>query len=265
MVAPITVVKIGGSTLGRHDTSLDDLAALHKDGHRFVVVHGGGATVTEWLAQHKVEARFVRGLRVTDERALAVVVAVLGGLVNKRLVAQLQARGVRAVGLSGADRGVLRARRYDPELGFVGEIVAVDGDTLRADAERDVVVLAPIALEVEGEAVRPQLLNVNADTAAGEIAAALPAQRLIFLTDVPGVSDAAGAVRPRLSVAEARELLDNGTVSGGMIPKVQASLRANVRGVPAVIADGRQPGFLRALLGEAPEGQAAPATGTSIV
>src|SRR3972149_923356 len=100
MAPPITVVKIGGSTLGQHDTSLDDLAALHAAGHRFVAVHGGGATITEWLERHGVESRFVRGLRATDERALEVVVAVLAGLVDKQLVAELEARGGGAVGPS---------------------------------------------------------------------------------------------------------------------------------------------------------------------
>ncbi|MBI4570450.1 MAG: acetylglutamate kinase, partial [Chloroflexi bacterium] len=126
------VLKIGGSTLGQHDTSLDDIAALHKEGRRFVVVHGGGATITEWLAKHGVESRFVRGLRATDAAALEVVVAVLAGLVNTSLVAELEARGARAAGRSGADGALLRARRYDPELGFVGEITAVDAAALRA-------------------------------------------------------------------------------------------------------------------------------------
>lgn len=193
----ITVIKLGGSTLGRHDTSLDDIAALHAEGRRFVVVHGGGATISEWLQRHGVESRFVRGLRATDERALDVVVAVLAGLVNKQLVAELEARGARALGLSGADSAILRARRYDPELGFVGEVIAVDADALRAVVDGGAIaVLAPIAVEVEGEALRPQLLNLNADTAAGEVAAALRAERLVFLTDVPGVMDASGAVLP---------------------------------------------------------------------
>lgn len=266
MASSITVIKIGGSTLGRHDTSLDDLSALHAAGRRLVVVHGGGATVTTWLEQHGVESRFVRGLRATDERALDVVVAVLAGLVNKRLVAEFQARGTRAFGLSGADGAILRARRYDPELGFVGEIVGVDGDTLRTVVEGGAVaVLASIAVEVEGEALRPQLLNVNADTVAGEIAAALPAERLVFLTDVAGVLDAASAVRPRLNVAEVRDLLDNGTVTGGMIPKVEAALCAAAAGVPTTIADGRQTGALRELLaGTAADIAAAGLCGTSI-
>ena len=102
MAAPITVIKIGGSTLGNHDTSLDDIAALHAGGRRFVLVHGGGATISEWLERHGIESRFVRGLRVTDAATLDVVVAVLAGLVNKRLVAELLSRGARAVGLSGA-------------------------------------------------------------------------------------------------------------------------------------------------------------------
>jgi len=254
MTSQITVVKIGGSTLGDRDSSLDDIAALHKEGQRFVVVHGGGATISEWLDRHGVESRFVRGLRVTDERALEVVVAVLAGLVNKRLVAELGARGASACGLCGADVGILRARRYDPELGFVGEIVSVNVEPLRSVAGGVVAVLAPIAVEVEGESLRPQLLNVNADTAAGEVAAALGADRLVFLTDVPGVMDAAGAVRRRLSAADARELLDAGTVSGGMIPKVEAGLRASEAGVPTAIIDGREAGALRRLLAGGVEG-----------
>jgi acetylglutamate kinase len=249
MTTPITVVKIGGSTLGEHDSSLGDIAALYQEGRRFVVVHGGGVTISEWLDRHGVESRFVRGLRVTDERALDVVVAVLAGLVNKRLVAALGARGAPACGLSGADAGILRARRYDPELGFVGEITGVNDEPLRSVAGGVVAVLAPIAVEVEGESPRPQLLNVNADTAAGEVAAALRAERLVFLTDVPGVMDASGAVRARLSAKEARALVASGAVSGGMIPKVEAGLRAAAAGVPAAIIDGREAGALRRLLG----------------
>lgn len=254
MTSQITVVKIGGSTLGRHDTSLDDIATLYKEGRRFVVVHGGGATITQWLEKHGVESRFVRGLRVTDEAALDVVVAVLAGVVNKQLVAALEARGAKAMGCSGADVEILKARRYDPELGFVGEITAVDVKPLQSMAGGVVVVLAPIAIEADGEATRPQLLNVNADTAAGEVAAALGAERLVFLTDVAGVMDAAGSVRPRLGQAEARELLAGGTIAGGMIPKVESALRAASAGVPTVVIDGREAGALRSALEEAGPG-----------
>lgn len=243
MTHPITVVKIGGSTLGGHDTSLDDIAQLRVEGNHVVVVHGGGATISEWLATHGIESRFVRGLRATDEAALDVVVAVLAGVVNKRLAAELHSRGARAIGLSGADGAVLTARRYDAELGYVGEVTNVDADALRALAEDAIVVLAPIAIE-GGSA---QLLNVNADTAAGAIASALAAERLVFLTDVAGVQDGAG-VRAELSPAEARALLADGTVAGGMIPKVEAGLQAAAAGVATSVIDGREGGALRRLL-----------------
>ena len=252
MTSGITVIKLGGSTLGQHDTSLDDIAALHAAGRRLVVVHGGGATISEWLDKHGVKSRFVRGLRVTDAAALEVVVAVLAGLVNKQLVAALEARGATALGLSGADGALIRARRYDPELGFVGEITAVDAEALAAMAERAVVVLAPIAVEADGDEVHSQLLNLNADTAAGEVAAALRAERLVFLTDVPGVMDGAGKVQPSIGPKQARALLAGGAIAGGMIPKVEAGLRAAMAGVETVVVDGREAGALRAVLaGEA--------------
>jgi acetylglutamate kinase len=244
----ITVVKLGGSTLGRHDTSLDDIAALYAEGRRFVVVHGGGATITEWLVKHGVESHFVRGLRATDAAALDIVVAVLAGLVNKQLVAELLARGANAIGLSGADGAVLRARRYDRELGFVGEITGVDAEALAGAAEHAVVVLAPIAVEAEGESLGPQLLNLNADTAAGEVAAVLGAERLVFLTDVPGVMDAAGKVQGTIGPKQAKELLASGAVAGGMIPKVEAGLRAAMAGVQTSVVDGRKAGALRKVL-----------------
>ncbi len=249
-MTPITVIKLGGSTLGQHDTSLDDIAALHAEGHRFVVVHGGGATITQWLDRAGVESKFVRGLRATDAAALEIVVAVLAGLVNKQLVAELQARGADALGLSGADGALLRARRYDPELGFVGEITDVDAGSLSAMAEHVVVVLAPIALEGEG----PQLLNLNADTAAGDVAVALQAERLVFLTDVPGVREAEGNVQSTLGPKLAKELIESGAVAGGMVPKVEAGLRAAAAGVQTFVVDGRGRGALRAVLAGSPGG-----------
>src|SRR3990172_7516740 len=221
------VVKIGGSTLGSHDTALADLAALHAEGLPLVVVHGGGDAVTAWLERHGVASRFVEGLRVTGADALDVVVAVLAGLVNKQLVAQLNALGARAAGLSGADGGLLRARRHRQELGFVGEITAVDSGVLHDLLAAGLLpVVAPIAAEDDDGRLTGQLLNVNADTVAGELARALSAAQLIFLTDVPGVLDSDGRLLERLSPAEAEGLLAAGTVGGGMIPKVQAALSA---------------------------------------
>ncbi|HXG41117.1 MAG TPA: acetylglutamate kinase [Dehalococcoidia bacterium] len=241
------VVKIGGSTLGEHDTSLDDLAALWRRGLRPTVVHGGGALISQWLTRLGAPVRFHRGQRVTDAEALQVVTAVLAGLVNKELVAALQQRGVPALGLSGADGALLRARVFEPELGLVGEVTDVDVALLRSLLERGLVpVVAPIALEWEGQAASGRLLNVNADLAAGAVAAALGARLLVLLTDVPGVLDGDGRVRQRLTAAEASRLMAQGVIEGGMVPKVEACLRARAAGVAAVIADGRQAGALLA-------------------
>jgi acetylglutamate kinase len=252
----LIVVKIGGSTLGSHDTTLEDVALLHREGRHIVVVHGGGDLVSRWLQAHGVEARFLDGLRVTEADALEVVVAVLAGLVNKRLVARLNALGARAVGLSGADGALLRARRARPELGFVGEITGVERTLLQALLEGGwLPVIASVALQDESGAANGQLLNVNADTVAGEIARHLEAGALVFLTDVAGVLDGQGRLMKRLSASEARALVAKGTIAGGMIPKIEAALVADAGGTRTVVLDGRQPHALRsALAGRTPLG-----------
>ena len=244
-MSDILVAKIGGSTLGAHDTTLEDVVALQRRGLRPVVVHGGGALISEWLKLHDVPTRFERGLRVTDERTLEVVVAVLAGLVNKGLVAALAAAGGRAVGLSGADGGLLKARLLDERLGFVGEVTDVDARPL-LDLLDDgfVPVVAPVAVEWRGEATTGQLLNINADTAAGAVAESLAARWLVFLTDVPGILDKDGRTIPALSPARASDLAEAGVVQGGMIPKVDACLGAAESGCRSVIVDGRRAGAL---------------------
>ncbi len=247
--AGLTVVKLGGSTLGERDTSLRDIAAARLEGRSLVVVHGGGATISAWLGRAGIEARFVRGLRVTDEASLEIVVAVLAGLVNKTLVAELSALGAPAIGLSGADSMLLQGQRYDAELGFVGKIVRVNPyaveELLRLG---HLPVIAPIAIEQDGG----QLLNTNADTAAGELAAALKADRLVFLTNVEGVLDEQKRLLPRISAAEARSLIESGTAGGGMIPKLEAAARAAAAGCATRIVDGTAAGALAAVLtGEA--------------
>ena len=246
----ILVAKIGGSTLGSHDTTLEDLVALQGRGLRPVVVHGGGARISEWLSLHNVSTRFERGLRVTDKEALAVVVGVLAGLVNKELVASLWALGGRAVGLSGVDGGLLRARLLEERLGFVGDIIEVDTrPLLRLLEEGFIPVVAPIALQWEGERLLGQLLNTNADTAAGAVAEALGARWLVFLTDVPGVRSAEGETVSRLSAEEAARLMGSGVIEGGMIPKVEACLRAARAGSVSVVADGRREHALLSVVG----------------
>jgi acetylglutamate kinase len=239
--SPIIVVKIGGSTLGSHDTTLEDLVALQREGWRPAVVHGGGATISEWLNSRDTPTRFVRGLRATDAESLRVVVAVLGGLINKELVAAIGALGGQAIGLSGVDGGLIRVRQLDPELGYVGQIERVDGDRLVQLFDAGYLpVVAPLGVLCEGETPQSQIFNINADTVAGELAFALAARWLVFLTDVPGVSASDGSSLPHLSCQEAVTLVDQGTVSGGMIPKVEACLRACEGGTRTAIIDGRQ-------------------------
>jgi acetylglutamate kinase len=247
--SPILVVKIGGSTLGSHDTTLEDLAALQAQAWRPLVVHGGGAAISEWLNVHDTPTRFVRGLRVTDAASLRVVVAVLAGLINKELVAALNALGGRAIGLSGVDGALIRVSTLDPELGYVGQIEHVDGDMLTGLLDEGYLpVIAPLGLLWEDEGPRDQILNINADTVAGEVALALGARWLIFLTDVRGIAGGDGRSLGRISAEEAAALVEEGVVSGGMIPKVEACLRAAAGGTHTAIIDGRQPHALLAAL-----------------
>lgn len=248
----ITVVKLGGSTLGAHDTSLHDVAAARRDGHRIVLVHGGGATISAWLARMGIEAKFVRGLRVTDAASLEVVVAVLAGVVNTQLVAELSAFGAPAIGLTGADAGLLQAQRHDDALGFVGKIERVNPAPIADLLGRGYLpVIAPIAIDTSGLA-SSQLLNTNADTAAGEIAAALGASCLVFLTDVDAVLDADKRPLTHLTPDEAAALIASGAAAGGMIPKLEAATRAATAGCATHIVNGTAAGALsRVLAGEA--------------
>ena len=236
------VVKIGGSTLGASDTSLEDLVQLQRQGERVVVVHGGGKTITDWLKIHNIPSKFVNGLRVTDEASLEVVVAVLSGLVNKQLVSTILSLGGRAIGISGLDGGLVKAKVLNPELGRVGEVAQIDPQPIQALLQTGYMpVISPVAVEQDGEGTRNSLLNLNADTVAGEIAYALGARRLIFLTDVEGVLDASKKLIPRLSLKDAQAIIASGVASGGMIPKLEACVKA-LKTVPAAqILDGRRP------------------------
>ena len=243
MNGPI-VVKIGGSTLGAEDTSLEDLVALQQAGRPPIAVHGGGALITDWLARLGVESEFVDGLRATNEEALRVVIAVLRGVVNTELVASIGALGGRAAGLCGVDGVTISAERYDERLGFVGRITAVDGALLEAVANSGAIpVVAPIGIEPPG-----QPLNINADTVAGEVARAVSAGCLVFLTDVDGLLDAEGRLLPALDAGDVEALRADGTLSGGMIPKVDACFRAAETGAVAYIANGQRPGTLRRIV-----------------
>lgn len=245
------LIKIGGSTLGSHDTTIEDIVKLQKEGETLVVVHGGGKLITEWLKKQGVSTRFVQGERVTDKPTLEVATAVLAGLVNKDIVASINNLGGKAVGISGVDGNLIEGKIGNPEKGYVGTTVRVNTGILESLTKAGFVpVVAPIGINVEkptGGA--PSTLNFNADVVAGELAAAIGAQRLIFLTDVPGINDKWGKVLPRLSSAEAEALIASGVASGGMIPKVRACLTAvsgtlssgSGRAATTCIIDGRQP------------------------
>lgn len=234
------VIKLGGAALPHREAVLRDLASAREAGFEPILVHGGGPVISDWLKRIGKQATFVDGLRVTDAETLEVATMALAGKVNKELVATLTLAGTPAVGLAGADGGWIRARRIvEPDLGFVGEVTSVDPAPVRALIGAGYLpVVAPIALGDEG------LLNINADTVAGDIARAVGAALLIFLTDVPGVKDASSQVVPRLTSGEVRAMREAGTIGGGMIPKVQACLRAAEAGARTVIADGGDPGAI---------------------
>ncbi|WP_273522800.1 acetylglutamate kinase [Rhodosalinus sediminis] len=237
----VVVIKLGGNAMG-DDAAMEefarDVVLMRMVGVNPVVVHGGGPMINAMLDRLGVVSEFVGGKRVTDAATIEVVEMVLSGRLNKRIVHAIGAQGGRAVGLSGKDAGLMTCDRTDPALGFVGTPAEVNADLLRDLFDKGIVpVIAPIGAGRDGET-----FNVNGDTAAGAIAAALEADRLLLLTDVAGVKNAAGEVQEQLSAETIREMTEAGVIAGGMIPKTETALAAiegGVRGV--VILDGRAP------------------------
>ncbi len=243
VLTKLTVIKIGGATLGSHDTAIADAVELQKQGQSLLIVHGGAKVVTEWLRRQGTPTRFVHGDRVTDQATLEMVTAVLGGLVNKKIVAAINSLGGQAVGITGIDGTLLQGKIRDKEMGYVAHIVKVNTALLEALLLAGIIpVVAPLSMhsfdKPDGD---PPMLNVNGDTAAGEIAAATRAEKLIFLTDVAGIKDESGKLITELSAGSAEALIASGTVSGGMIPKIRACLKALSHGSTARIIDGRKP------------------------
>ena len=234
-VGKTIVIKVGGS-VGDEGTVLDDLVWVKRLGISPVIVHGGGPQISERLERLGVETRFVEGRRFTDEQTLEVVHEVLMRI-NGQFVAYLDAHGISAFGCNGLDGRMLRARLRDERLGLVGEVDAVDLRPIVSLVQQGyVVVIAPLAA---GPDSHP--LNVNADTVAGEVARALAAEKLVLFTDVPGVLDGRKQVIPELDRAQVERMLQDGTISGGMIPKIQACLRALETVQRVHILDGREP------------------------
>jgi acetylglutamate kinase len=248
------VIKYGGHAMEQNHLASEfgrDIALLKQVGINPVVVHGGGPQINAMLDRLQIKSQFIDGLRVTDAEMVEVVEMVLSGTVNKQVAALINRAGALAVGISGKDGGLIRARKLqrtvkDPgskiesvlDLGFVGEPAFIDARVIHALTGAGLIpVIAPVGTGEDGETY-----NINADTAAGAIAGALNAQRLLMLTDVPGVLDAKKNLIADLTLAQIQALIADGTINGGMIPKVQTCVEAVMQGVKgATIIDGRVP------------------------
>ena len=236
------VVKFGGHAMGEAGyirRFAQDMVLLRQVGAKPVIVHGGGPQIGAMLDKLNIKSDFINGLRVTDTDTIAVVEMVLSGAINKSLVSAINDAGAKAVGISGKDADLIRAKRLktDIDLGFVGEPTMVDTSVINALIAAELIpVIAPLARGNEGET-----LNINADTVSGAISAAMQATRLLLLSDVPGIMDKNGQVIPEVSVSVAKQLIKDGTISGGMIPKVETCIEAVEGGAEAaVILDGRE-------------------------
>jgi acetylglutamate kinase len=238
-MSEIVVVKLGGTTLAEQRQVLAEVAAVARK-RPIVLVHGGGKRMTEWLDRLGIPSRFEGGLRITDPAALEVAAAVLRGVVNSELVAALRDAGCDAVGLSGVDGGLLIGQRI-PDVGLVATVVGVRRDLIDSLlVGGQVAVVAPLARDEEG-----LVCNVNADDAAAGLAAGLGARQLVLMTDVDGVRDANGRKLDSISAAEAEALIADGTIRGGMVPKVKAALKALAwDDAEAIISDGSAPDAL---------------------
>jgi acetylglutamate kinase len=234
------VIKLGGSTLEHQRSVLQDIIWLQALGARPVLVHGGGPYINEWLNKLNMPTRFENGLRVTDAQTLDIVRMVLLGQVNSGLVLMASQMGGKAIGLSGTDGNMVRARIVDEKLGFVGEIESVDPTLVQTLVDQGYIpVVAPL-----GQSESGTCLNINADLVAAHLAGALNAEKLIFLSNVVGICRTDGSLISELTEAEALQLIEEGVISGGMIPKVTACLNA-LFAVPRVhIVDGREPHVL---------------------
>ena len=247
------VIKFGGHAMGEQasiEAFASDIVLLQQVGAKPVVVHGGGPQIGSMLARLEMESNFIDGLRVTDQQTISIVEMVLAGAINKSLVASISAAGGMSVGISGKDGNLIIAKKLNHrtkdtdsaienlvDLGYVGIPDKVDKQVLDALLGVNMIpVVAPLGLGADG-----QTYNINADTAAGSIASALNASRLLMLTDVDGVLDDNGKLIPRLSIAQARQLILDGVIKGGMIPKVETCIQAVQSGAgAAVILDGRK-------------------------
>ncbi|MEL6466813.1 MAG: acetylglutamate kinase [Pseudomonadota bacterium] len=235
------VIKLGGHAMGSDDAMesfASDVVLMRQVGVNPVIVHGGGPMINDMLKRLNIQSDFIHGKRVTDATTMEVVEMVLSGVVNKRIVQAINRAGGKAVGLSGKDANLITCDQTDPDLGLVGTPSQMDPTILKTLFDRAMIpVIAPLGAGKNGET-----FNINGDTAAGAIAGALKADRLLLLTDVSGVKNADGEVVTELTADQIKALTTDGTIAGGMIPKTETALDAIASGVRAVvILDGRAP------------------------
>ena len=237
----IIVIKLGGHAMTNDqgmETFARDVALMRQVGINPIIVHGGGPMINAMLKKLKIESKFVNGKRVTDQATMEVVEMVLSGSVNKKIVQAINDQGGRAVGLSGKDAKLIECKQADKDLGMVGSPSKINPSVINTLTENDTIpVIAPLGYGPRGET-----FNINADTAAGAIASALKADRLLLLTDVSGVKNSSGEVITELSTKQITDMIQEGIISEGMIPKTETALHAIEGGVRAVvILDGRVP------------------------
>ena len=251
----LVVIKCGGSTMEQLSAAFyETIAQLQRSGEQLVLVHGGGPMINEVLEKLEIPPRFIEGLRYTCEATMNVVEMVLGGSINKQLVRRLLQAGSRAWGLSGVDGGLITARQTDKPLGLVGEIERVDTSLLLNLLKQGFLpVVAPLGVAADGS----QVYNINADVAAGAVAAALGASKLLMITDVPGIlvpSGGSQVLKESADAQEIEEMIASGIISGGMIPKVRSALAALEQGVEEVVICRGTPEELRGIFAGKPVG-----------
>jgi acetylglutamate kinase len=235
----IVVIKLGGHAMSDDDTMANfaqDIVLMKQCNVNPIIVHGGGPAINSFLGKVNIKTSFINGRRVTDKEAIPIIEMVLSGSVNKNIVSAINRKGGKAIGLSGKDANLMICEPDDPKLGFVGNPSKINPEILKSFLKSDFIpVVAPIGSGKDG-----QTYNVNADTAAGAIAAALLADRLLLLTDVAGVKNKNGELLTKLTIKDVRELISDGSIVKGMIPKTETAIKALESGVRAtVILDGR--------------------------